>query len=155
MVDTHASMVIIYRYQKGDRNAPSTSQAIALPTFIMSIINMTYASELEQISRQAEDAAIEAFFLDGVHDGFEGNKPQYSEIIYLQGYCQGMKNFEAQSKHIVFLLEREMAIATEVAELPLVCGQCAHLINGKCAIKNIDRDSSKYACDRIVVDCPF
>ncbi|MGL5922214.1 hypothetical protein [Chroococcidiopsis sp.] len=83
---------------------------------------MPYTLELEQAAQQAQDrshqsflevasrkaaSAIEAFFLDGVHDGFDGIKPQYSEIVYLQGYCQGMRNFSAQMQRDAALLEYE------------------------------------------------
>lgn len=68
---------------------------------------MPYALELEQAAREAQDQAIEAFFLDGVHDGFEGIKPQCAEIVYLQGYCQGMRNFSAQMQLSAAMLEYE------------------------------------------------
>ncbi|MGL4620534.1 MAG: hypothetical protein ACRCZS_15960 [Chroococcidiopsis sp.] len=68
---------------------------------------MPYALELEQISRQAEDDAVEAFYNDGVTDGFEGIKPQCAEIVYLQGYCQGMRNFSAQMQRDAAMLEYE------------------------------------------------
>ncbi|MGL4618336.1 MAG: hypothetical protein ACRCZS_04665 [Chroococcidiopsis sp.] len=75
---------------------------------------MPYALELEQISRQAEDDAVEAFYNDGVTDGFTGIKPQCAEIVYLQGYCQGMRQFSLQMQRDAALLEYE---AQEVEKL--------------------------------------
>ena len=72
-----------------------------------------YADTLEQISRQAEDDAVEAFYNDGVHDGFVGIKPQCAEIVYLQGYCQGMRQFALKMQQDAAMLEFE---AQEVEE---------------------------------------
>ena len=104
--------------------------------------------EFDQEQRLKQDEAVEEIYLSGITDAADGRLPVMAEIIYLQGYCAGMK----QVKMIDLSLP---APKEEQTELPLVCGQCAYLNNGKCAIKGVARNSNSYACDRIKVDCPF
>lgn len=77
---------------------------------------MTYALELEQISRQAEDDAVEALYLEGVGDALDNIKPKCAEIVYLQGYCQGMRQFSLQTSRDAALLEFE---AQEVEKMAI------------------------------------
>lgn len=102
--------------------------------------------DFDQAQRQQQDEAIEAIYLEGISDAVDGRLPVMAEITYLQGFCEGMK----QRYQTIDSLPQE-----EQTELPLVCGQCAYLSNGKCAIKGVTRNSNSYACDRIKVDCPF
>lgn len=104
--------------------------------------------DFDQAQRQLQDEAIEAIYLEGVGDAASGRLPVMAEIAYLQGYCEGMRQLK-----VVTLFP--IASQEEQKELPLVCGQCAYLNNGKCALKEITRNSNSYACDRIKVDCPF
>lgn len=104
--------------------------------------------DLDQAQRQQQDEAIEAIYLEGVTDAANGRLPVMAEISYLQGYIKGMK----QPKVVTLF---PITSQEEQSELPLVCGQCAYLNNGKCAIKEVTRNSNSYACDRLKVDCPF
>ena len=113
---------------------------------------MTYLLDLDQEQRLESYEAIEAIYLEGVGDGFDGRLPAMSEIIYLQGHCAGMKQVEITDLSI----DRAYSILPEnQTEFPLVCHQCQHLNNGICGIKGITRNSNSYACDLISVDCPF
>ena len=109
---------------------------------------MTYCTDRDQEQRLEQYEAIEEIYLSGISDAADGRFPQMAEIIYLQGYCQGMRDYPR--REVVLPV-----INTESKEYPLVCGQCAYLNNGKCAIKGVARNSNSYACDRIKVDCPF
>lgn len=102
--------------------------------------------DFDQAQRYAQDQAIEAIYLEGISDAVDGRLPVMAEIIYLQGFCEGMK----QRHQTINSLPQEAQ-----TELPLVCGQCAYLNNGKCTMKGTARNSNSYACERIKVDCPF
>ncbi len=104
--------------------------------------------DFDQVQRYAQDQAIEELHLDGFSDAVDGQLPVMAEIIYLQGYCAGMNQLKTIDSLITATQEKQ-------TEVPLVCGQCAYLNNGKCAIKSVTRNSNSYACDRIKVDCPF
>ena len=101
----------------------------------------------DQAQRQAQDQAIEQLYLDGIGDAVDGRPPAIGQIEYLQGYCEGMKHLK--------VVELFPIASQKEKEFPLVCGQCTHLNNSRCAIKSITRNSNQYACDRIKVDCPF
>lgn len=106
---------------------------------------MTYCADRDQDQRLEQYAAIEEIYLSGISDAADGRFPQMSEICYLQGYVQGMRDYPR--------VEVLPALITE--EYPLLCHQCAYLNNGLCGIKGITRNGNQYACDRISVDCPF
>lgn len=110
---------------------------------------MTYLLDRDQAQRLEQDEAIEEIYLSGITDAADGRLPAMAEIIYLQGFCEGMRQFRMQVRLA------PLPIATETQEFPLLCGQCTYLNNGKCAIKSVVRNSSNYACERVVVDCPF
>lgn len=118
---------------------------------------MNISIDFDQEQRAASYEAIEGIYLQGFRDGFEGWLPVMSEIIYLQGYGKGMEEGRETVKLSICVppkqLQSEMFKAQ--TESPLLCGQCQWLNNGKCAIKSVTRNSSQYACDRVVVDSPF
>lgn len=103
--------------------------------------------DFDQAQRQQQDEAIEAIYLEGVTDAANGRLPVMAEITYLQGYVEGMKQLKVVT---LFPISPQ-----EQTELPLVCGQCHYLNNGKCGIKGVTRNSNSYACELIKVDCPF
>ena len=109
---------------------------------------MTYCIGRDQDQRQEQYKAVEEIYLFGISDAADGRFPQMSEIRYLQGYVQGMRDYPRRE----VLLP---VINQEIKEYPLVCHQCQHLNNGICSLKSIPRKSNSYACDRISVDCPF
>lgn len=108
-----------------------------------------YSIDFDQEQRLKQDEAVEEIYLSGISDAADGRLPAMAEIIYLQGFCEGMRQFKMQVRLA------PLPVATETQEFPLLCGQCTYLNNGKCAIKSVVRNSSNYACDRVVVDCPF
>ena len=110
---------------------------------------MTYLLDRDQAQRQQQDEAIEAIYLEGVSDAADGRLPAMPDLIYLQGFCEGMRQLRMQVRLA------PIPAATEVQEYPLLCGQCTYLNNGRCKIKSVVRNSSNYACDRLKVDCPF
>ena len=118
---------------------------------------MTYLLDRDQEQIEASYQAMEEVYLEGVTDGANGKLPAMSEIIYLQGYRQGMEQARADiGLKITVSVQQLQAEMFEVeSECPLLCGQCAHLINGRCGIKSVTRNSNQYACDRILVDSPF
>ena len=105
---------------------------------------MTYL--LDQ--RLEQYAAVEEIYLSGISDAADGRLPAMAEIPYIQGYIQGMRDYPRREVLLPI-------INTDAKEFPLVCHQCQHLNNGICEIKSIPRNSNNYACDRILVDCPF
>ncbi|PSB28686.1 hypothetical protein [Chlorogloea sp. CCALA 695] len=109
---------------------------------------MTYCTDKDQDFRLEQYAAIEEIYLSGITDAADGRFPQMSELCYLQGYVQGMRDYPRRE----VLLP---VINTEVQEYPLLCSQCSYLNNGKCEIKSIARNGNQYACDRIVIYSPF
>lgn len=109
---------------------------------------MTYCTDRDQDQRLEQYAAIEEIYLSGITDAVDGRFPQMSEVIYFQGYCQGMRDYPRREVQLP-------VINTETQEFPLLCHQCAYLNNGICGIKGITRNGNQYACDRISVDCPF
>ncbi|MGL4618722.1 MAG: hypothetical protein ACRCZS_06635 [Chroococcidiopsis sp.] len=118
---------------------------------------MTYLLDRDQEQRERDYQAIEDIYLEGVTDGTNGRLPAMSEIIYLQGYCKGMEQSRAdiglQITVSASSLQSEMFEVE--TEYPLLCGQCAHLINGRCGIKGASRNSSQYACEEVLVNTPF
>ena len=104
--------------------------------------------DFEQEQRLAQDEAFEEIYLSGIGDAADGRFPAMAEITYLQGFCEGMKQLKISNSAVVSFQEEQV-------ELPLVCGQCSYLNNGKCGIKSISRNSNQYACPSISVDCPF
>ncbi len=109
---------------------------------------MTYCTDLDQEQRLEQDACIEEVYLSGITDAADGRFPQMSEVIYVQGYVQGMRDYPRREVILP-------VINQEIKEFPLVCHQCTYLNNGICGIKSIPRNGNSYACDRINVDCPF
>jgi len=109
---------------------------------------MTYCTDIDQEQQRIQDEAIEEIYLSGITDAADGRLPAMAEIIYLQGFCEGMRNYP---RRVVEL----PVINQEIKEFPLVCHQCYYLNNGICGIKSIPRNGNSYACDRINVDCPF
>lgn len=109
---------------------------------------MTYLLDLDQEQRLEQYAAIEEIYLESITDAADGRLPAMAEILYLQGYCQGMRDYPRREVTLP-------VINQEIKEYPLVCHQCQHLNNGICSLKSIPRKSNSYACDRISVDCPF
>jgi hypothetical protein len=109
---------------------------------------MTYCTDIDQEQRQEQYAAIEEIYLSGIGDAAAGLFPQQAELTYLQGYCQGMRDYPRREVTLP-------VINTESKEYPLLCGQCQHLNNGKCGIKSITRNGNQYACFSISVDSPF
>ncbi len=107
-----------------------------------------YSTDFDQAQRLEQDEAVEEIYLSGIGDGFDGRLPMMSEIIYLQGYCEGMKQSSLTNFRLAYS-------PTEQTESPLVCNQCSFLNNDKCTVKQTTRNSNNYACDRINVDCPF
>ncbi|WP_373529114.1 hypothetical protein [Nostoc sp.] len=104
--------------------------------------------DFDQEQRLKQDEAVEEIYLSGITDAADGRLPVMAEIIYLQGYCAGMKQVKMIDSSIT-------APQGKQTELPLVCGQCQHLNSGKCGIKGITRNGNQYACPSISVDCPF
>ncbi|HEY9882985.1 MAG TPA: hypothetical protein V6C98_05185, partial [Thermosynechococcaceae cyanobacterium] len=80
--------------------------------------------DFEQEQRLAQDEAIEAIYLSGIGDAVDGRFPVTAEITYLQGFCEGMKQLEMTNSSTT-------PPQQEQTELPLVCGQCTHLNNGR------------------------
>lgn len=110
---------------------------------------MTYTSiDFDQDQRLAAYEAIEDIYMEGVTDAANGKFPVMSEIAYLQGYAQGMKDYPRREVKLP-------VISNEVFEMPLLCGQCAHLVGGKCGVKRAERDRNRYACEQVLVDSPF
>jgi len=109
---------------------------------------MTYLLERDQEQQRIQDEAIEEIYLSGITDAADGCFPQMSEVVYLQGYCQGMRDYPRREVKLP-------VINTEIKEFPLLCHQCTYLNNGICSIKSIPRNGNSYACDRVSVDCPF
>jgi len=111
---------------------------------------MTYTAALQQDQQriEAQYETIEEIYLSGISDAADGRLPAMAEVIYIQGYVQGMRDYPRRE----VLLP---VINQEIKEYPLVCHQCQHLNNGICSVKSIPRSSNSYACDRISVDCPF
>ncbi|WP_373524811.1 hypothetical protein [Nostoc sp.] len=113
---------------------------------------MTYLLDLDQDQRVESYEAIEEIYLEGISDGFDGRLPMNAEIMYLQGYCEGMK----QVKMIDLSINISASMLHEErTELPLVCGQCYYLNNGICSLKTVARNSNSYACPSLQIDCPF
>ena len=110
---------------------------------------MTYLLDLDQDQRLESYEAIEAIYLEGITDGFDGRLPAMPDVIYLQGFCEGMRQLRMQVRLA------PQPVITEVKEYPLLCGQCTYLNDGKCGIKGIARSSTNYACDHVVIDSPF
>ena len=104
--------------------------------------------DFDQQQRLAQDEAFEEIYFSGIGNAADGRLPAMAEVIYIQGYVQGMQNYPRREVQLP-------VINTETQELPLLCGQCTHLNNGRCAIKSITRNSNQYACDRISVDRLF
>lgn len=104
--------------------------------------------DFDQAQRQQQDEAIEAIYLEGVSDAASGRLPVMAEVIYIQGYVQGMIDYPRTEVTLP-------AINTESKEYPLVCHQCAYFNNGICTLKGITRNGNQYACSSISVDCPF
>jgi hypothetical protein len=109
---------------------------------------MTYLLDFDQDQRQEQYAAIEEIYLSGIGDAAAGLFPQQAEVLYLQGFAQGMRDYPRREVMLP-------VINTEIKEFPLLCHQCTYLNNGICGIKSIPRNGNSYACDRINVDCPF
>jgi hypothetical protein len=109
---------------------------------------MTYLLDRDQEQQRIQDEAIEEIYLEGIGDGFDGRLPAMAELVYLQGYCEGMQQLKTTDSLIAIAPQ-------EQTESPLVCGQCSFLNNDKCTLKGITRNSNLYACDRINLDCPF
>ncbi|PSB27933.1 hypothetical protein [Chlorogloea sp. CCALA 695] len=110
---------------------------------------MTYCIDRDQDQRLESYEAIEAIYLEGISDAADGRLPAMPDVIYLQGFCEGMRQLRMQVRLA------PQPVATEIKEYPLLCGQCQYLNNGKCAIKATARSSTNYACDRVVIDSPF
>jgi hypothetical protein len=110
---------------------------------------MTYCTDRDQDQRLESYEAVEAIYLEGIGDAADGRLPAMAEIIYLQGFCEGMRQLRMQVRLA------PIPVATEIKEYPLLCGQCTYLNNSKCEIKSIERRSTNYACDRVVVDTSF
>ena len=104
--------------------------------------------DFDQAQRLAQDEAFEEIYLSGIGDAADGRLPAMAEVIYIQGYVQGMQDYPRREVQLP-------VINTETQEVSLVCGQYTHLNNGRCAIKSISRNSNQYACSSISVDCPF
>ncbi len=112
---------------------------------------MSYALELEQEQRLIQEQCIEEIYLDGIGDGADGRLPAMAEIIYLQGYCEGMRQLRMRVR-----CEPQVEVKKPTPqEFPLLCGQCNYLSNRRCTIKDIVRDQSNFACPQVSVDCPF
>jgi hypothetical protein len=109
---------------------------------------MTYLLDFDQAQRLEQDEAIEEIYLSGITDAADGRLPAMAEVIYIQGYVQGMRDYPRREVKLP-------VINTEIKEFPLLCHQCTYLNNGICSIKSIPRNSNSYACDRVVVDTPF
>lgn len=109
---------------------------------------MTYCTDTDQQQRLEQYEALEEIYLSGITDAADGRFPQISEVIYLQGYCQGMRDYPRREVKLP-------VFDTDAKEYPLLCSQCNYLKNGICGIKGTARNSNSYACDRISVDCPF
>jgi hypothetical protein len=119
---------------------------------------MTYLLDRDQEQRSEQYQAIEDIYLEGITDGANGKLPAMSEIIYLQGYCQGMTQARAEIGLKITVSAQQLQselFAMENKEYPLLCGQCQYLNNRTCTIKGIKRDQSNFACDRVVIDSPF
>ncbi len=112
---------------------------------------MSYALQLEQEQREEAYNGIEQLYLEGVGDGCDGRLPAMSEIIYLQGYAEGMRQLRMRVR-----CEPQIEVKKPTPqEFPLLCGQCNFLSNRRCTIKDIVRDQSNFACPSVSVDCPF
>ncbi|MBA2750146.1 MAG: hypothetical protein H0U45_15820 [Tatlockia sp.] len=82
---------------------------------------MTYLLDRDQEQQRIQDEAIEEIYLSGITDAADGRFPQMSEVIYIQGYVQGMRDYP----RVEVMLP---VINQEIKEFPLVCHQCQHLI---------------------------
>lgn len=109
---------------------------------------MNISIDFDQEQRLASYEAIEEIYLSGITDAADGRLPQMSEVIYIQGFVQGMRDYPRREPVLP-------VINTESKEFPLLCHQCHYLNNGVCGIKGITRNGNQYACDRVSVDCPF
>jgi hypothetical protein len=105
-----------------------------------------YSTDFDQAQRLEQDEAIEEIYLSGIGDGFDGRLPMMAELIYLQGYAEGMKQLKTTDFRLAYS-------PIEQTESPLVCGQCSFLNNDKCTIKQNNRNSNQYACNSINIDC--
>lgn len=112
---------------------------------------MTYLLDRDQEIRLEQEAAVEEIYISGIGDALDARMPQMAELIYLQGYVEGMRQFRKKVRTEVML----PIINTSPKEFPLLCGQCQYLDNRVCSIKSIVRDQSNFACDRVVIDSPF
>ena len=112
---------------------------------------MTYTAALQQDQEriEAQYAVIEEIYREGISDAADGRLPAMPDVIYLQEFCEGMRQLRMQVRLA------PLPVTTEIKEYPLLCGQCTYLNNGKCEIKSIPRNSTNYACDRVVIDSPF
>lgn len=113
---------------------------------------MTYTSiDADQDQRLASYETLEQLRLEGIGDALDLRLPQQAQVPYLEGYCEGMRlNADRPTKTVVLpVLNRE------INEYPLVCGQCAYLVDGVCKVKRTRRSEDRYACDRVLIDSPF
>lgn len=112
---------------------------------------MTYLLDRDQERIEEQYNTIEQLHLEGIGDALDGRLPQQAQVPYLEGYCEGMRlNAERLPRTVVLPV-----LTKEIKDYPLVCGQCAHLRQGVCAIKSVRRSADKYACDRVLVDSVF
>lgn len=109
---------------------------------------MSYCIDRDQDQRLEQDECIEEIYLSGISDAADGIFPQMAELVYLQGYAKGMKDYPRREVVLPVINRDEQ-------NYPLVCGQCAYLANGICGVNGIAASSNKFACDRILVDSPF
>ena len=54
---------------------------------------MTYLLDRDQEQRVEAYEAIEAIYLEGIGDAADGRLPAMAEVIYIQGYVQGMRDY--------------------------------------------------------------
>ena len=107
--------------------------------------------DFDQEQRLADYETLEQLRLEGIGDALDLRLPQQAIVPYLEGYCEGMRlNTERPARTVVLPVVNDA-----IKEYPLVCGQCAHLVDGVCKVKKTRRSEDRYACDRVCVDVIF
>lgn len=110
------------------------------------MISQSLYADQERIEQQYK--VVEDIFLSGITDAAEGVFPQSAELPYLQGFAQGMRDYPRR-KVVLPIID------SDSKEYPLFCAQCSHFSKDKCGIKGVERRSTSYACDQVLIDCVF
>lgn len=113
------------------------------------MINQSLYADQQAIEEQYD--TLEQLHLSGIGDALDGRLPQQAQVPHLEEFCEGMRlSMERAPKSINLPVINE-----EIKDYPLVCAQCAHLVDGFCGIKSVRRNPNRYACDQVLIDCIF